>query len=85
MVAGQKPEKSFKAGPVTASVWKQAGPKGDFYTVSVVRAYKDKEDKWQHTNSFRTNDLPRVAMVVQKAYEFLVLNEKSFDKEEIVM
>ena len=33
--------------------------------------------KWQSTNSFRVQDLPRVELVARKAYEFLSLKEKS--------
>ena len=53
---------------------------------------KDKNDEWQHTNSLRVNDLPKAALVLNKAYEYLVLRDTDTAQiseeeifEEIVM
>ncbi|MDP2749364.1 MAG: hypothetical protein Q8O89_00860 [Nanoarchaeota archaeon] len=75
------PEKKIKAGAVNATIWKNQAKTnngngdGSFFTVAIDRRYKDKDGKWQSTTSFRVNDLPRVALVMQKAYEYLVLKE----------
>ncbi|MEK6828462.1 MAG: hypothetical protein AABX78_03860 [Nanoarchaeota archaeon] len=75
------PEKRFSTGVVTATVWQNAG-KGrtgeivSYRTVSLQRRYKDKNGVWQSANSFRVNDLPKAALVLQKAYEYLVLREQ---------
>ncbi len=76
------PEKRIKAGAVSATVWKNQAKTtnsefgdGSYYTVAIDRRYKDKDGKWQSTTSFRLNDLPRVSLVMQKAYEYLVLKE----------
>ncbi len=79
------PEKKFRAGAITATVWKneQTGEKGDYvyFTVSIERNYKDKAGNWQKTSSFRAADLPKVALVTNKAYEYLVLKEQGEDIE----
>ncbi|HLG24654.1 MAG TPA: hypothetical protein VI564_07030 [Candidatus Nanoarchaeia archaeon] len=72
------PEKRFNAAPVTASVWQNAviGKNGQtmfFRTFSLQRAYKDKNGAWQHTNSLRLMDLPKAALVLQKAYEYAIM------------
>ena len=77
----KKPEIKFKAGPISAAVWinsgqSKTGQMTEFRTISLNRVYKDKEDKWQHTNSMRVNDLPRAALVLTKAYEYLSMKEK---------
>ena len=77
-----KPEKKFRAGGITATVWQNRGQNKNgepvtYRTISLERNYKDKNDEWKSTNSFRTNDLPKVAMVAQKAYEYIVLNDDS--------
>ena len=86
------PEKRFSTGTVTATVWQNAG-KGkngetvNYRTVSLQRSYKDKNGVWQHANSLRINDLPRAALVLQKAFEYLVLREQaqvSEDYEEAI-
>ena len=82
------PEKKFRAGAISATVWNNAGQNKDgepteYRTVSFDRAYKDKEGNWQHTSSLRISDLPKAGVVLQKAYEYLVLNDAS-DTEAIV-
>lgn len=82
-ILGKKlPEKKFRAGAITATVWENTGKnkegkENSYRTVSFERSYKDKNDDWQTTNSLRMNDLPKAALVLTKAYEFLALNEQS--------
>jgi hypothetical protein len=46
---------------LSASIWKKEDKNGEvFYTVNVDRSYKDKDGKWQRTNSFRHEELPMV-------------------------
>ncbi len=78
---GVAPEKKFRAGAVSATIWKnknksKSGEEVEYMTVSLDRNYKDKDDKWQSTHSMRINDLPKAALVVNKAYEYLVLKER---------
>ena len=76
------PEKKFSTGVITATVWQNQG-KGKngeivrYRTVSLQRSYKDKNGVWQHANSMRVNDLPRASLVLQKAFEYLVLREQN--------
>ena len=75
------PEKKFSTGVITATVWQNQG-KGrngeivGYRTVSLQRRYKDKNGVWQTANSLRVNDLPKASLVLQKAYEYLVLREQ---------
>ena len=75
------PEKKFSTGVVTATVWSNQG-KGrngeivGYRTVSLQRRYKDKNGVWQSANSLRVNDLPRASLVLQKAFEYLVIREQ---------
>jgi len=75
------PEKKFRAGAISATVWQNEGQnkngeKVEYKTISLERSYTDKEGKWQNTNSLRIADLPKANVVLQKAYEYLVLNEQ---------
>lgn len=87
---GNKPEKKFSTGVISATVWKnngvskQNGQTTEFKTITLQRRYTDKDGKWQSTNSMRINDLPKASLVLQKAYEYLVLrdiNDVSSDEE----
>ncbi|MFH1317130.1 MAG: hypothetical protein ABII01_06425 [Candidatus Woesearchaeota archaeon] len=77
--SGNQPEKKFKAGSISATIWtndgqnKTTGENVKYKTISLDRNYLDKEGKWQSTNSMRINDLPKVELVTKKAYEYLVL------------
>ena len=96
---GNQPEKKFSTGALSATVWqnqgksKTTGEAVTFRTVSFQRRYKDKEGNWQSTSNLRINDLPRAALVLQKAYEYLVLrglngsSSEALDSaiEEVVM
>lgn len=77
---GNQPEKKFKAGSVTATVWKneQKTDKGETYeymTVSLERSYQDKEGNWQSTNSLRNTDVPKAQLVLSEAFKFISLKE----------
>lgn len=80
---GNQPEEKFSTGAISATVWKNTGKSKktgedvEFRTITLQRAYKDKNDEWQHTNSMRVNDLPKAALVINKAYEYLVLRDTS--------
>ncbi len=74
------PEKKFRAGAVSATVWKNAG-KGnqnneqfEYRSVSFERSYKDQQGNWKTTSSLRMNDLPKALLVLEKAYEFIALS-----------
>lgn len=87
------PEKRFSTGAISATIWKNQGTSKatgesiEYGTVSLQRSYRDKKGNWQSTNSLRINDLPKAALVLNKAYEYLVLkqedSEKIIDIEEI--
>ena len=77
--ARNKPVAKFKAGAVNATIWANTakGQTGDvqFFSVALDRRYMDKNGQWQSTSSLRVNDLPKAALVLQKAYEHLVLQD----------
>jgi len=86
-----KPEKKFKAGAVSATVWKNAGQKNNknfaFHTISLSRAYKDRDGSWKNSSSLRTSDLPKAALVLGKAYEYLTMSavEEGLIEEELIV
>ena len=77
---GKPPEKEFRAGAISATVWKNTivkkdGSTAEVRSVTFRRSYKDKEtDEWKETNSMRAMDLPKATVVLNKAYEYIVLS-----------
>ncbi len=77
-ISGNIPEKKFSTGGLSATVWEnqgksKTGEEVSFRTVSFQRRYKDKNGDWQSTSTLRINDLPKASLVLQKAYEYLVM------------
>ena len=78
---GNKPIRTFRAGAIKASVFENQtlvkGVETKIYNVIVSKAYKDKDDNWKSTNSFSVfSELPKVILVLQKAYEFVVITSE---------
>ena len=81
-VLGKKhPEQKFRAGGISATIWLNSrvddGKKISFRTVSFEKSYKDKDGNWQNTSTLRVSDLPKAKLVLDKAYEFIVLKDES--------
>ncbi|MFH1399594.1 MAG: hypothetical protein ABIG95_05790 [Candidatus Woesearchaeota archaeon] len=85
---GNLPEKKYSTGSISATIWKNqaqsktTGQPVEFKTITLQRRYKDKSGEWQSSGSFRTSDLPKAALVLNKAYEFLLLRESANDEPE---
>jgi len=82
-----RPEAKFRAGAICATIWNNVGQTRDgltteFKTVSFERSYKDKAGAWQTTSSLHLNDLPRAQVVLGKAYEYIVLQNKGGEAQE---
>ena len=43
------------------------------------RAYKDKDGNFQHTTSFKDNDIPKAVLALTKAYDYLVSRRRGSD------
>ncbi|MFW6230762.1 MAG: hypothetical protein ACOC32_01930 [Nanoarchaeota archaeon] len=76
---GKKPEKEFSSGAIRATIWSNEGTSREgkpvvFQTVSFERTYKDKNGEWKTTSALRVNDIPRASLVLNKAYEYLAIN-----------
>ncbi len=79
-VSGNMPEKKFSTGAIVASVWDNQGKNKEgldvtFKSISLQRRYMDKNGEWQSTNSLRVNDLPKASLILQKAFEYIVLKD----------
>jgi len=80
------PIQTFKAGAVRAAIWENElekdGKKFKNHSVQIDRTFKQ-GDEYKKTNSFYAQDLPKVALVAGKAFEYLSLEvkENAEDKE----
>lgn len=73
------PVKKFRAGRVTAAVFRHEHTKDDrqvvSHSVNVELRYRDKKTgEWKSSTFFYADDLPRLELVAKKAFEFIVLD-----------
>ncbi len=75
----QGPEVTLRSGVLSVAIWanpvvNQQGQEDAYRTVTIERRYKDKKTgQWQSTHSLRANDVPKVSLLLSKAYERLIL------------
>jgi len=69
-----KPAFEQRLGAIKATVWANQNDGKTFYSTSIVRSYKDGEE-WKETTSFGRDDLPKVQILAQKAYEFICISK----------
>jgi hypothetical protein len=62
----KKPAAKCRDGVLTVTVWKNAGDKGAFYSVTPSRSYK-KDDAWKETDRFGYDDLLPLAQLLTEA------------------
>ena len=72
------PKKRFKAGSCEATIWEQEGKEYDgrkstYFTVSTQRSYKDKEDEWKTTSTYRVQDIADAILVLQESLRYMRL------------
>lgn len=81
MIKTAKPEKVFKSGACEAAIFvneiNKNGGSIQIRKAVVQKRYKDKDGEWQGTNSLDINDIPKVVLVLTKAYDYLTSKNDS--------
>ena len=83
-----QPVKTFQSGPISTSVWRNEDAQQDGTTrvkhsVRFQKRFRNKDGQWQNSDYYFPEDLPKLQLVVAKAFEFISLKE-SKDPEESV-
>jgi hypothetical protein len=71
-MANQKPAHQIRLGAIKAAIWQNVSDKTRerWFTVTVTRSYRDQE-VLKDTTTYRRDDLPIVAKVVEMAYTWI--------------
>ncbi len=83
-----RPIKTYRAGNIQGAIWFNEREVKEavvgFKTVSIRRSWKDKDkDLWrEETLNLRKQDLPKIAVILNKLQEDLLLNEEGEDDDE---
>jgi len=64
-----KPIDTLRDGLLKATIWKNEGEKGPFFTVNLTRTYQDGAGNYHDSDSFSGTELLRIARLAGHAYD----------------
>lgn len=75
-----KPEAKFRSGSVEGTIWKnevmiENVGKRPMYSFDIKRNYKDANDEWKSTHSFKKADSINIHVVLDAIIEYLFLHK----------
>jgi len=80
-----RPEKRFKCGSCEAAIFENEinrnGKAVKLKKAVIQKRYKTADDEWKSTHSLDKNDIPKMVLVLSKAYEYLTMGEETADDE----
>ncbi len=80
-----KPIKDFRSGGIQASVWRNEVQKDGQtvvrHSVRIQKQFRKEDGDYENTDYYFRDDLPKLILVAQKAFEYITLKE-SQDVEE---
>jgi hypothetical protein len=78
----KRPVHTIRYRNLKGAIWKNAGGNGDFYTVTLSRAYQDKQEQWHDVTSFNTGDLPMLAKLANDCHSWITWQERKATEEK---
>ncbi len=83
---GNSPVKEFRAGGVRAAIWRNEVQQDERvvvrFSTKIEKRYREKQtDEGQSTDQYFPEDLPKLALVATKAFEYVSLKESEDDAE----
>lgn len=67
--SNNKPAATLRDGAIKATIWKNFGEKGNFYTVDISRTYQDEDGNYHDSHSFSGTEPLQVSRLALKAYD----------------
>ena len=64
-----QPTDTLRDGSLKATIWKNEGEKGAFFSVNLSRTYKDDAGNYHDSDSFSGSELLRIAHLASRAYD----------------
>lgn len=71
-----QPAHKIRYGALEATIWKNDGEKGPWYSVTASRSYKQGEE-WKQTNSFGFDDLLPLVKLMDLAHTWILERQQS--------
>jgi len=64
-----KPAETIRDGAFKATIWKNLGEKGAFFSTTITRLYTDEHGNYHESTRFSGADLLKVSRLAGKAYD----------------
>ena len=82
-----KPIKDYRSGNIQASIWRNEEDKDGQtvvrHSVRIQKQFRKDDGDYQETNYYFRDDIPRLILVAQKAFEYIALNESKEAEESV--
>jgi hypothetical protein len=82
-----KPVKDYRSGSIQASIWRNEEDKDGQtvvrHSVRIQKQFRNDDGDYQETNYYFRDDIPRLILVAQKAFEYIALNESKEAEESV--
>jgi len=70
IMSNNQPLDTVRIGRIKATIWENELENGGvFHSVTLARNYRDENNQWRETNSFSVDDMPRVRMATDRAFD----------------
>jgi hypothetical protein len=66
------PAHKIRISNITATVWRNSGSNGPWYSVQLQRSYKNGDDQWRQTEALGQDDLLTGAKLLDQAHDWIV-------------
>ena len=66
-----KPAFTHRLNRVEVAIWNNETDENIWRNITFQRTYRDEQGPMQNTSNFRMNDLPALAFLAAKAYDYL--------------
>ena len=75
-----KPAHKIRIGVLQVTIWRNAGDKGNWYSVVPTRSYKQADDSWKETDSLNFDDLLAMAKLLDLAHTWIMHQQQADQK-----
>ncbi len=70
-----KPIFTRRLNRIEVAIWKNESTENIWHNITFQRTYRDEQGVMQNTTNFRMDDLPALAFLAAKAYDYLASAE----------
>lgn len=70
-MATSKPSTTIRSGNIKATIWENKGEKGNFFSATFSRPFKDQGGAWRNGTSYGARDLENLLNAALEAKEWI--------------